>query len=88
MERLGDMMVAARSENLLIPLAADGREICLRFLSKVDFIRSCTRSHAPVLGQSRESVIRYIRMGRYIMDPSRKKKFNGGRDRGSHGGHW
>ena len=42
MERLGDMMSPACSENLRIPLAADGREICLRFLSKGDCIRSCT----------------------------------------------
>ena len=34
MERLGDMTEAARSENLCIPLVADGREIGLRFLSK------------------------------------------------------
>ena len=40
MERLGDMTGAARSENLRIPLATDGREICLRFLSKEDCIRS------------------------------------------------
>ena len=34
MERLGDMTVAARSENLRIPLEADGREISLCFSSK------------------------------------------------------
>ena len=43
MERLGDMTGAARSENLRIPLEADGREICLRFISKGDCVRSCTR---------------------------------------------
>ena len=31
MERLGDMTGSERSENLHIPLAAYGREICLRF---------------------------------------------------------
>ena len=36
MEILGDMTATARSKNLCIPLAADGREICLRFLSKGD----------------------------------------------------
>ena len=36
MERIGDMTGAARSENIRIPLAEDGREICLRFLSKGD----------------------------------------------------
>ena len=40
MERTGEMTVAARLENLCIPLAADGREICLRFLSKRDCISS------------------------------------------------
>ena len=34
MERHGGMTGVARSENLRIPLAEDGREICLRFLSK------------------------------------------------------
>ena len=34
MERLGDIKGSARSENLGILLAADVREICLRFLSK------------------------------------------------------
>ena len=34
MDRLGDMTGAARSENLHIPLATDGRKFCLRFLSK------------------------------------------------------
>ena len=36
MERLRDMTVTARSENLRIPLTADGREICLLFSSKGD----------------------------------------------------
>ena len=31
MEILGEMMAAARSENLRYPLAADVRDICLRF---------------------------------------------------------
>ena len=88
MERLGYMTVAARSENLHIPLSVDGREICLHFLSKGDCIRSCMRSHAPVRGHNRETVILYIRVGREVMDPSRKIKFNGGGDQGSHGGHW
>ena len=71
------MTAVARSKNLRIPLAADGREICLHFLSRVDCIRSFTRSHAPVRGQNREAVIHYIRIGRDVMDPSRKSKFNG-----------
>ena len=88
MERLGDMTGAARSENLLIPLAADGREICLLSLSNGDCIRSCMRSHAPMQGHNRDTVIRYIRVSREAMDPSRKRKFDGGGDPGSHGGHW
>ena len=43
MEILGEMMMAARSEILRIPLAAYGGEIYLRFHSKGDCIRSCTR---------------------------------------------
>ena len=42
MERLGDMTATARSENLCIPLEADGREICVSFLSNGEYIRSCT----------------------------------------------
>ena len=48
MERLGDMTGAAHLENLRIPLAEDGREIYLRFISKVECVRSCTCSHVPV----------------------------------------
>ena len=88
MERLGDITLTARLENLYIPLAEDGREICLRFLSKGECIRSYTRSHAPVQGHNQDSVIRYIMVGREVVDPSRKRKFDGGVDRGSHGGHW
>ena len=40
MERLGDMTGAARSDNLGNPLEEDSREICLRFLSKGDCVRS------------------------------------------------
>ena len=75
-------------ENLRIPLLAEGREICLRFLSKGDYIRSCTLSHAPVRGHNQDSVIRYIRVAREVMDPSRKRNFYGGGDQGSHMGHW
>ena len=52
MERLGDMIEAARLENLRIPLAADGRDICLHFLSTGDCVISCKRSHAPVRGHN------------------------------------
>ena len=46
------------------------------------------RSHAPVWGHNREAVIQYIRVGREVMEPLRNRKFNGGGDQGSHGGHW
>ena len=88
MEILGEMMAAARSENLRIPLAEDFRDIYLHFISKGDSIMSCTCAHAPVWGQNREAVLRYIRIGRDVMDVSRKRKFNGGGDQGSHMGHW
>ena len=81
------MTAAARSENLRIPLSADGREICLHFRSKGDCIRSCTSSHAPLRVHTREAVIRYIRVDSDFMDPSRNINFNGGGDWGSHGGH-
>ena len=88
MERLGDMTGAAHSENIRIPLAADGKEICLRFLSEVDCIRSYTCSYSPVRGHNREAVIRFISVGREFMDPSRNRKFNCGGDQGSHRVHW
>ena len=72
MERLGDMTGMALSENLRIPLAADGREIFLRFISKGYCVRSCTRSHAPVQGHNHESVIRYIRVARETMNQYQK----------------
>ena len=67
MERLGDMTGETRLEKLCIPLAADGRDICLRFLSKGYFIGSCTRSHAPMQGRNIYSVIRYIRVARGVV---------------------
>ena len=88
MDGIGDMTSAARSENLHIPLAEDVREICLHFLSKRYCIRSFTRSHAPVQENNREEVMRYIRVGRDVIDPSRKRKFNGGGDQGSHREYW
>ena len=87
MKRLGDITAAARLENLRISLAADGREIFLRFLSKGYFVRSCMRSHAHVQGHNKEAVIRYIRIDRDVMDPSRNSKFNGGGYWGSRGVH-
>ena len=88
MERLGEMTAAAHSKNLRCPLAADGREICLRFHSKVDCVRSCTRSHPTVRGQSRDHMLRYIGICRVDLDLSKKMKFNRGWDWGSCGGHW
>ena len=69
MERLGYMTASAHLENLRTPLAAGGKEICLPFLSKVDCIRSCTRSHASVRGHNRNSVIKQIRVGSEVMYP-------------------
>ena len=68
MERLGDMTAAERSENFHIPLATDGREICLHFLSKGYCISYCTHSHAPMREQNRETVIHYIRIGREVIN--------------------
>ena len=39
-------------------------------------------------GHNKEAVISYIKVGRDVMEPSRKRTFNGGGDQGSHGGHW
>ena len=88
MERLGEITAAAHSENLHIPLAADGREMFLRFQSKGDFMRSYMGSHAPMWGHNVEAVLRYIRIRRDVMDPSKKSKFNGGGNQGSHRRHW
>ena len=81
------MTQAARTEKLRLPVGADGREICLRFSSKGDCNRSCTRSHAPLRGYTRELVIRFIRGAREAMNKY-KRKFDGVREQGYHGGHW
>ena len=82
------MTGVARSENLRTPLAEYGREICLRFISKGDCVRSYTRSYAPMQGHNRDLVIQYSRVSREAMDPSWKRKFDSGGDRGSYRGHW
>ena len=87
-ENLGNMTFAARYENLRLPLGEDGREICLCFSSKRDCNISCTRSHAPLRGHNQYLVIRYIRGAREAMNKSHKRKYDSGRDQGSHGGHW
>ena len=69
-------------------MEADGRYICLCFHSKGDFFRARTRSHAPLQVHSWENVLRYIGICRVALDPSNKRKFNGGRNWGSYGGNW
>ena len=88
MERLGDMTAAAFLDNLRCPLTSGGRETCLCLHSKGDCVRSCSRSHALVQGQSQENMLRYIGICRVALDPSKKRNFNVGGDRGSYGGHW
>ena len=39
-EILGILTQVARSENLRLPMGANGREICLRYISKVECDRS------------------------------------------------
>ena len=51
-ENLGSMTQVARTENLRLPVGADGREICLCFISKGNCNRSCMRSHAPLRGHT------------------------------------
>ena len=47
-KNLGILTQVAHQENLRLPMGADGREICLRYISKGECDRSCTRSHAPL----------------------------------------
>ena len=86
-ENLGLMTQEAGTENLRLHVGADGREICLRFSSKGYCNRSCTRSHAPLRGNTRESVIRFIRGARESINRN-KRKFDGVGKQASHGGHW
>ena len=88
MDNLGNMKVAARSDNLRIPLAADDKEICLHFNSKGDFFRSCTRSHAHVRRHNHDLVICYFRVAREAMNQYQIRKYDGGGDQVSHGGYW
>ena len=53
----------------------DGREICLRYISKGECDRSCTRSHAPLRGHTRELVIRFIWGSREAIN--KKREFDG-----------
>ena len=68
------------------PMGANVREICLRYISKGECDRSCTRSHESLRGHTRELVIRFIRGSREAMN--KKRKFDGVRDHSSHGGSW
>ena len=87
MEKLGDITAAARSEKLIFPFSEDGMDICLRYHTKGECIRSCTLSHAPLQGHSTEDMIRYIGICRVDFDPLRKRNFNGGENWGFYGGH-
>ena len=77
MERFGEIISAARSEKLFSPMTEDGMDICLQYHSKGECVRQCTLSHAPLWGQIRENIIRYIGNSRAAHDPSRNRKFNG-----------
>ena len=85
-ENLVILMQAECSENLRLPMVADGREICLRYISKGECDRSCTRSHAPLCGHTRELVIWFI--GGSREDINKKRKINRVGVQASHGGHW
>ena len=85
-ENLGILTQVERSENLRLPLGADGREICLRYILKGERDRSCALSHAPLHGHTRELVIRFIRGSREAMN--KKRKFDGVGAQASHGGYW
>ena len=85
-ENLGILMQVARSENLRLPMRAEGRYICLRDISKGECDSSCTLSHAPLRGHTRELVIRFIRGSREAMN--KKRKFDGVGAQASHGGTW
>ena len=86
-ENLGIMTQAARTDNLHLPVGADGREICLRYSSKGECNRSCTRSLAPLRGHMRYLVIRFIQGSIEAMNKN-KRKFDVVREQASHGRHW
>ena len=67
-------------------MGADGREICISYISKGECDRSCMRSHAPLRGHMNELVIRFIRRSREAMN--KKRKFDGVGAQASHGGSW
>ena len=85
-ENLGSMTQAAHTENLRLPVGANGREICLRFSSKGYCNRSCTRSHALLRGHTRELVIRFIRGSREVMNKY-KRNCDGVGEQVYHRGH-
>ena len=83
-KNLGIIIKFARQENLRLPIGADGREICLRYISKGECDRSCTCYYAPLRGHTRELVIRFIRGSREAMN--KKRQFDGAGAQASHGG--
>ena len=67
-------------------MVVDGREICLRYHSKVECVRHCLCSQAPLRGGIRGNLIRCIGNFRAAHKPYIKKIFNGGGNWGSCGG--
>ena len=70
------MTQAACTEILRLPIGADGRDICLWFISKGECNRSCTRSHAPLHRHRRELVIRFFKGSIEAMNKN-NRKFDG-----------
>ena len=85
-KNLGIITKFARQEKLRLPIGADGRDICLSYISKGECNRSCTRSHAPLRGHTRELVIRFIKGSKEAMN--KKRKFDGVGAQASHGRSW
>ena len=85
-EKFGILTQAAHTEDLCLPVGADGRDVCLRYILKIECNRSCTRSHAPLHGHTRELVIRIIQGSREAMN--KKRKFDGVGAQASHRGTW
>ena len=65
----------------MFPKGSDGREICIKFHSKGDCFRDCSRSNAPIRGQAQEDYIynvNHFQTGYEVGNFTWKRKISGG----------
>ena len=61
MDNFGGLFNLVCCEVNLWTKVTNGREVCIQFHSKGDYVWNCSRSHAPLIGQIRVDYIWFIR---------------------------